>query len=53
MPVILDELEVLIGGKYLLLEFAFHNVPNHLERIIYEITRQGITPIMAIRCLFY
>ncbi len=47
LPIILEELEVLIGGKYLLLEFAFHSVPNNLERIIYEITRQGITPIIA------
>ena len=47
LPIILDELDVLIGGKYLLLEFAFHSVPNNLERIIYEITRQGIIPIIA------
>lgn len=47
LPIILDELEVLIGGKYLLLEFAFHSVPNNLERIIYDITRKGITPIIA------
>ncbi len=47
LPIILDELDVLIGGKYLLLEFSFHNVPNNLERIIYDITRRGITPIIA------
>jgi len=47
LPIILEELEVLIGGKYLLLEFAFHSVPNNLERIIYEITRKGVTPIIA------
>ncbi len=47
LPIILDELEVLIGGKYLLLEFSFHSVPNNLERIIYEITRKGIIPIIA------
>ncbi len=47
LPIILDELDVLIGGKYLLLEFAFHSVPNNLERIIYDITRKGITPIIA------
>ena len=47
LPIILEELEVLIGGKYLLLEFAFHSVPNNLERIIYEITRRGVTPIIA------
>jgi len=47
LPIILDELEVLIGGKYLLLEFAFHSVPNNLERIIYDITRKGIIPIIA------
>jgi protein-tyrosine phosphatase len=47
LPIILDELDVLIGNKYLLLEFSFHNVPNHLERIIYDITRRGITPIIA------
>lgn len=47
LPVILEELDVLIGGKYLLLEFPFHSVPNNLERIIYEITRKGIIPILA------
>lgn len=47
LPIILEELEVLIGGKYLLLEFAFHSVPNNLERIIYEITRKGVIPIIA------
>ncbi|NQV30573.1 MAG: hypothetical protein HQ508_06775 [Candidatus Marinimicrobia bacterium] len=47
LPIILEELEVLIGGKYLLLEFAFHSVPNNLERIIYEITRNGVVPIIA------
>ncbi len=47
LPIILDELDVLIGGKYLLLEFPFHSVPNNLERIIYEITRKGIIPIIA------
>ncbi|NQT64235.1 MAG: hypothetical protein HQ556_14845 [Candidatus Marinimicrobia bacterium] len=47
LPIILDELDILIGGKYLLLEFSFHSVPNNLERIIYEITRKGITPIIA------
>jgi protein-tyrosine phosphatase len=47
LPIILEELDVLIGGKYLLLEFSFHGVPNNLERIIYEITRKGIVPIIA------
>lgn len=47
LPIILDELDVLIGGKYLLLEFAFHSVPNNLERIIYDITRKGVIPIIA------
>ncbi|MCF6239106.1 MAG: hypothetical protein L3J79_09930 [Candidatus Marinimicrobia bacterium] len=47
LPIILDELEVLIGGKYLLLEFSFHSVPNNLERIMYDITRRGIIPIIA------
>jgi protein-tyrosine phosphatase len=47
LPIILEELDVLIGEKYLLLEFAFHSVPNNLERIIYEITRKGIIPIIA------
>ncbi len=47
IPVILEELDVLIGGKYLLLEFHFFSVPNNLERIIYDITRKGITPIIA------
>jgi len=47
LPIILEELDVLIGGKYLLLEFAFHSVPNNLERIIYEITRTGVIPIIA------
>ena len=47
LPIILDELDVLIGGKYLLLEFSFHAVPNHLERIIYDIIRRGIVPIIA------
>jgi len=47
LPIILEELDVLIGGKYLLLEFAFHSVPNNLERIIYEITRKGVIPIIA------
>lgn len=47
IPVILEELDVLIGGKYLLLEFHFLSVPNHLDRIIYEITKKGVTPIIA------
>ncbi len=47
LPIILEELDVLIAKKYLLLEFAFHSVPNNLERIIYDITRKGITPIIA------
>lgn len=47
LPIILEELDVLIGGKYLLLEFAFHSVPNNLERIIYDITRKGVIPIIA------
>ncbi|MCF7825358.1 MAG: hypothetical protein K9M55_01765 [Candidatus Marinimicrobia bacterium] len=47
LPIILEELDVLIGGKYLLLEFAFHSVPNNLERIIYDITRTGVIPIIA------
>ena len=47
LPIILDELDVLIGKKYLLLEFSFHSVPNNLERIIYDITRKGIIPIIA------
>ncbi len=47
LPVIFKELDVLIGGKYLLLEFSFHAVPNNLERIIYEITRKGLVPIIA------
>ncbi len=47
LPIILEELDVLIGGKYLLLEFSFHSVPNNLERIIYDITRKGIIPIIA------
>jgi len=47
LPIILEELEVLIGGKYLLLEFSFISVPNNLERIIYDITRRGVTPIIA------
>ena len=47
IPVILEELDVLIGGKYLLLEFHFLSVPNHLDRIIYEITKQGVIPIIA------
>ncbi len=47
LPIILDELDVLIGGKYLLLEFPFHTVPNNLERIIYDITRRGVIPIIA------
>ena len=47
LPIILNELDVLIGGRYLLLEFSFHSVPNNLERIIYDITREGVTPIIA------
>ncbi len=47
LPIILEELDVLIGGKYLLLEFAFHSVPNNLDRIVYDIMRKGITPIIA------
>ncbi len=47
LPIILEELDVLIGDKYLLLEFAFHSVPNNLERIIYDITRKGVIPIIA------
>lgn len=47
IPLILEELDVLMGGKYLLLEFHFLSVPNHLDRIIYEITKKGITPIIA------
>jgi len=47
LPVILEELDVIIGGKYLLLEFPFQIIPNNLTRIIYEITIKGITPIIA------
>lgn len=47
LPIILEELEVLIGNKYLLLEFSFISVPNNIERIIYDITRKGVIPIIA------
>ncbi|MCF7822924.1 MAG: hypothetical protein K9N35_02020 [Candidatus Marinimicrobia bacterium] len=47
MPVILDELKVILGGKYVLLEFPFQIVPKNLTRIIYEITVKGFTPIIA------
>ncbi|NQV14623.1 hypothetical protein HQ531_04125 [bacterium] len=47
LPIILEELDVLIGDKYLLLEFSFISVPNNLERIIYDITQKGIIPIIA------
>jgi len=47
MPVILEEMKVILGGKYLLLEFPFQLVPKNLTRIIYEITMKGITPIIA------
>lgn len=35
------------GGKYLLIEFPFHNKINNLEDILYEITCKGYTPIIA------
>ncbi len=47
LPIILEELDVLIGSKYILLEFAFHSVPNNVERIIYDIISKGVTPIIA------
>ena len=47
LEVILEELPVLLGGKYLLLEFSFSNVPLHVENAIYELFRKGITPILA------
>jgi protein-tyrosine phosphatase len=47
LPTILKELPVLIGGKYLLLEFSFHNVPIHIEHVIRELMIQGIVPILA------
>lgn len=47
IPVILEELDVLMGGKYMLLEFHFLSVPNHLDRIIYEMTKKGIIPVIA------
>lgn len=47
LPIILGELEVLIGGKYLLLEFPFSHVHNNIEHIVYDIIRKGIIPIIA------
>ncbi|MCF7808555.1 MAG: hypothetical protein K9M49_03230 [Candidatus Marinimicrobia bacterium] len=47
IPVILEELDVLMGGKYMLLEFHFLSVPNHLDRIIYEMTKKGVVPVIA------
>jgi protein-tyrosine phosphatase len=47
LPIILQELNVVIGGKYLLLEFPFQYVPNNVERIVYDILSQGIIPIIA------
>lgn len=44
---IIDELDVLIGGKYLLLEFSFNFVPNRIEEIIYDLIKRNITPILA------
>jgi len=44
---IIDELDVLIGGKYLLLEFSFNFVPNRIEDIIYDLIKRNITPILA------
>ncbi len=47
LDVILDELPVIIGGKYILLEFSFSSVPLHVEQAVYGIFRRGITPILA------
>ena len=44
---ILEELDVLIGGKYLLLEFSFNFVPNRIEERIYGLISRGIIPILA------
>lgn len=44
---IISELDVLIGGKYLLLEFSFNFVPNRIEDIIYDLVIDGVTPILA------
>ncbi|MCF7796829.1 MAG: hypothetical protein K9N11_01740 [Lentisphaeria bacterium] len=44
---IISDLDVLIGGRYLLLEFSFNFVPNRIEDIIYDLVIDGITPILA------
>ncbi len=47
LSVILEEMDVLIGGKYLLLEFSFVYVPDNIEKIIFELTSKGVLPLIA------
>lgn len=47
LDTIISDLDVLIGGKYLLLEFSFNFVPNRVEDIVYDLVTRGITPILA------
>lgn len=35
------------GGKYLLVEFPMHNIPNYAEEILFELKVMGVTPIIV------
>jgi len=44
---LLEELPLLIGDRYLLLEFAFHYVPLNVEQPIRSLLDRGVIPIIA------
>ena len=43
----LDKLTIADGGKYMLVEFPFREIPRYVDNIIFELRTKGIVPIIA------
>jgi len=43
----IDNENLIIGDRYMLIEFDFGFIPNNYEKILYQLQLKGITPIIA------